>query len=214
MPRNTKQWPLEINCGFARTAIRELTPTKRINLDKPSHSLQFKQLFDGTPNYEIPDNYFNLRASNLSKFDERCEKGSCSIFTEMEAHRISFRVHVHFLHKQLDDASKAKHTISDCDEYYNTHQAALPVKPMYVPPENLLQKLLNSPSDLPEVSLSKRELGTAIYQTLSPICQNVAQASLSDVLHSTPKSGLQTRITKKERSNEESKESNRKSVQG
>ena len=204
MPRNTKQWPLEINCGFARTAIRELTPTKRINLDKSSRSLQFKQLFDGAPNYEIPDDYFNLRASNSSKFDERCEKVLAAFSqkwrpTEYRSEYMSTFSTNNW--RKLDDASKAKHTISDCDECYNTHQAlqeAFPVKPMYVPPENLLQKLLNSPSDLPEVSLSKRELGTAIYQTLSPICQNVAQASLSDVLHSTPKSGLQKRMTKNE----------------
>ena len=54
--------------------LLESSPTKRINLDKPSRSLQFKQLFDGVPDYEIPDDYFNLRTSNLSKFDKRYEK--------------------------------------------------------------------------------------------------------------------------------------------
>ena len=47
-------------------------------------------------------------------------------------------------------------------------------------------------------AVSKRQLGTAICKTLSPICQNVAQTSLPDVLHTTPKSGLQKRMSKNE----------------
>ena len=65
--------PLQINCGYARTAIRELTSTSRAKHRGVVHKLQqateFRQLFD-SPTYELPSNLFDSCATKWSPFDK------------------------------------------------------------------------------------------------------------------------------------------------
>lgn len=115
-----------------------------MNLDKPSCSLRFKQLFNGVPSYGIPDNYFDSRVSSSSLFNERCEKVLSAFSqkwrpTENRLEYLSIFSIDNW--EKLDEDAKAKHMMSNCTQYYKTHtalQEAFPVKPMYVPPENLL----------------------------------------------------------------------------
>ena len=52
---------VKINCGYACTAIRELTLASRAKhgiVHKPNQSSEFRKLFD-RPTYEIPSPFFN-----------------------------------------------------------------------------------------------------------------------------------------------------------
>ena len=68
---------LDINCGFACTAIRELTPcTKGPNkqIDKEKRASEFKELFVQCPKYGLNESYFDSSGLNGSLFDRDCEK--------------------------------------------------------------------------------------------------------------------------------------------
>ncbi len=71
---------LQVNCGYARTAIFEYSPTTRgrkgrAGIDKISRASKFKALFSNgnNCNYEYPEGYFECtRATSL--FDRHCDK--------------------------------------------------------------------------------------------------------------------------------------------
>ena len=67
---------LEINCGFARCAIRELTPKTngRKQIDTQQRASEFKQLFSECTNYGIDEIYFNDDGKNGSLFNRDCTK--------------------------------------------------------------------------------------------------------------------------------------------
>lgn len=50
------------NCGYARVAIRELTPCKRV-VNLQERQKEFQKLF-GLPMYSIPNNYFDEPSTN------------------------------------------------------------------------------------------------------------------------------------------------------
>ena len=57
VPLSLKSVCLQLNCGFARTAIRELTPLGK----RPSNSsiaIGFRQLFGDVPNFGVTDGMF------------------------------------------------------------------------------------------------------------------------------------------------------------
>ena len=68
---------LDFNCGFARTAVRQLTPkihgTKIF--DKQKWAEEFKQLFSACPEYGFPDSYFDDDSNaHGSLFNRDCDK--------------------------------------------------------------------------------------------------------------------------------------------
>lgn len=67
---------LEFNCGYARVAVRELTPKLhgKQSIDKHKRSLDFQQLFADCPEYGFPDCYFDENTTNGSLFDRDCDK--------------------------------------------------------------------------------------------------------------------------------------------
>ena len=68
--------PLKINCGYARTAMRELTSASRAKhrgiVHKANRASEFRLLFD-TPTYELPSNLFDSHEIKWSLFDKNCE---------------------------------------------------------------------------------------------------------------------------------------------
>ena len=64
---------LEINCGFARTAIRELTP-KNGQVDKQQRACKFKKLYDGCSGFVFGAGYFDDETKNGSMFSRDCTK--------------------------------------------------------------------------------------------------------------------------------------------
>ena len=67
---------LEINCGFARCAILELTPKTngRKQIDTQQQASKFMQLFSECTNYGIDKTYFNDDGKNGSLFNRDCTK--------------------------------------------------------------------------------------------------------------------------------------------
>ena len=68
---------LEVNCGFSRTAIRELTNRNkgsRNDIDAQTRALEFQKLLKDCPNYCENGSYFDSCGYNGSQFDRDCEK--------------------------------------------------------------------------------------------------------------------------------------------
>ena len=69
--------PLQINCGYARTAIRELSASKRGNSrkqsDKHKRSREFQSIF-AIPTYNLTGDLFTNHTNSLSRFDHLCER--------------------------------------------------------------------------------------------------------------------------------------------
>jgi hypothetical protein len=57
---------IEINCGFARTAIRELTPRNE-QVDKQQRARKFKQLYDGCSGFGFGTGYREKTARDCTK---------------------------------------------------------------------------------------------------------------------------------------------------
>ena len=60
---------LQINCGFARGAIRT---SKQGSVDIYKRQTEFKQLFESCSDFGIPENYFGSNSDRHSAFDRHC----------------------------------------------------------------------------------------------------------------------------------------------
>ena len=63
---------LQINCGYARVAIKELTPTNKSDLDPSERAAKFQQLFS-IPSYELPTLLFEPDDRHRLPFDRKCD---------------------------------------------------------------------------------------------------------------------------------------------
>lgn len=70
---------LHIDCGFARTAIRELSfpadsKLKKRQIDLDTRKVKFQDLFSTQTRYSIEPSYFDKKPGYaLSKFDKHCK---------------------------------------------------------------------------------------------------------------------------------------------
>ena len=72
---SAKHFSLDFNCGFARCAIRELTPKVRnAAIDKQQRMTGFQELFKDCPDYGIPISYFDASSNRGSLFNRHCDK--------------------------------------------------------------------------------------------------------------------------------------------
>ena len=71
-----RQTTLEFNCGYARVAVRELTPRchGKQSVDKRKRALDFQELYAHCPNFGFPENYFDDNTKNGSLFNRDCDK--------------------------------------------------------------------------------------------------------------------------------------------
>ena len=203
----TSQWSLEINCGFARAAIRELTPTGGV-VDTTKRAKEFRALFEATASYGLPSGFFDARKSNRpSIFDDRCGK-MLTIFSKKWRPTEARPEYLATLSiqkwKVLSLGQKAKHTLSNCNACYQQFQSlqlAFPGKPCYIPEPDSSQQLIESKLNEIKETASKtpetttKAMGSVIVSTLDPICRNTVGVSIGEVLAATPKSMLQARET-------------------
>ena len=63
---------LQINCGYARVAIKELTPTNKSDLDPSERATKFQELFS-IPSYELPTLLFEPDDRHRLPFDRKCD---------------------------------------------------------------------------------------------------------------------------------------------
>lgn len=134
---------LKVNCGYARTAIRELTRTSRVKHQGVVHKSQrandFHHIFN-LPTYQLPSNYFDSNGKDWSLFDKHCDT-SCKAFlkkwtptTKRVEYTNTFSIENW---KALPEGEKNKHTLSNCRACFSQHeniQRAFPLKPVYIPP--------------------------------------------------------------------------------
>ena len=143
---------LKVNCGYARTAIRELTPTKTglhgRYVQSAKRSQEFRQLFD-IPTYALQSSIFESDSSHSSTFDKMCDT-VLNMFSKKwhpSTARIEYTATFSTAKwKALSDESKSKHTLSNCEACYYEFQhlqETFPVKPVFVPP-TLLSLFLNN----------------------------------------------------------------------
>ena len=129
---------LQFNCGFARTAIRELTPLGK----RPSNNsivTEFRQLFGDVPNFGVTDCMFECSHHwKESKFVRTADiviqqfAGKWRQPDGKKKYQTSFCI---ANWKQLTQKEKSNHTLSNCTEYYSKYgnlQRIYPTKPTYL----------------------------------------------------------------------------------
>ena len=163
-----------MNCGYARTAIRELSSSKRgstqQHIDKTKRVQQFKEIFD-LPTFKLTDEMFTHPISQQhlpTPFDRYCER--INTHFSKKWHPSSKRLE--YLDtfsisrwKGLPQLTKKNHSIGCCSACYNTYpslQKAFPGKPTYEP-----QTVLS----LPALS-TERELARNVLAELNPTWEN------------------------------------------
>ena len=112
---------LQVNCGYARCAIRELTP-KNENLDKQKRESELKQLFEpSSSTYGISESYFVGTSDQPSQFECQSRKKYEETFSTDNW-------------KALSVEKQPKHTLASCKECRNQHhdlQHEFPLGPHY-----------------------------------------------------------------------------------
>lgn len=128
------------NCGFARCAIRELTPKGRNTVVyKQQRMIEFRDLFKDCPNYGLSSAYFeDTTKGRESTFDRHCDKiiESWNKKWHPPEKRLLYSTTFAVSNwKALPIEKKVKHTLSCCQECYNEHdnlQMCFPLKPHYM----------------------------------------------------------------------------------
>ena len=119
---------LKVNCGYARTAIRELTPKKKgRTVDKDKRTADFKGLFG------LPQDMFEKDSKGFSQFDYNCDnmfskKWNPMVRTDYEAFFSTENW------RRLSDNKKKEHTLFHCTACSTNHmhlQEAFPGKPVF-----------------------------------------------------------------------------------
>ena len=128
-----------MNCGYARTAICELSSSQRGIIDKTKREQQFRELFD-LPTFKLKDDLFTSPNPELhlpAPFDRYCERINACFSKKW--HPSSKRVEYLDMFsmarwKDLPELAKVTHTMGYCTACYNAYptlQAAFPEKPVY-----------------------------------------------------------------------------------
>ena len=192
--------PLQINCGYARTAIRELTSTSRAKHRGVVHKLQrateFRQLFD-LPTYELPSNLFDSCATKWSPFDKHCDT-IVKLFLKKwhpTAKRVEYTNTFSIEKwKALPESEKSKHTLSKCKACcHEDIQKAFPGKPVYTPP--IPPPIINQ-ENIPLNTISnEKELGRKVLQEINSVWQDKFDHPITKVI---PKIMPEANLTEKE----------------
>ena len=123
------------NCGYARVAIRELTPCKHL----VERQEEFQKLF-GLPTYSIPSNYYDqpskYRPSVFGRHADAVLEGFTRKWHSAEAKDTYSAIFSTEKWKGLSPAEQSKHTLGSCVACYDNHystQVLFPVKPTFIP---------------------------------------------------------------------------------
>ena len=122
-----KHITLDFNCGYARVAVRELTPKGRWKSATymTERALKFRNLFGMNDKYGVQPSYFEANDNQSSQFDHDCEKivqiwskrwNPSSTRQEYEA---TFAIQKW---KDLSKEQKEQHTLQKCKACQKRHQ--------------------------------------------------------------------------------------------
>ena len=163
-----------MNCGYARTAIRELTSSKKggtqSNIDKTKRAQKFREIFD-VSTFKLTDKMFtipNRLLKHAVPFDRYCDV-IISHFSK-KWHPSSKRLeYIETFSiprwKELPELTKMNHSMGNCRACYNAYpslQIAFPGKPVYEP-----QRVLSLPA-----SATERDLARDVLAELNPSWEN------------------------------------------
>ncbi len=188
--------PLKINCGYARTAIRELTTTSKAKhrgvIHRENRAKDFCQLFD-RPTYALSANMFESKKTKQALFDKNCDF-ICNSFSKKwrpQAKRVEYTSVFSIEHwKAKSDAEKNEHTLSKCTACFTEYehlQKAFPGKPMHTPPTPMIT--------LPDKPAQEKELGRKVLEELNTKWEEKFEHPITTVL---PKIMPEANLTRKE----------------
>ena len=198
---------LKINCGYARAAIRELTPkTKSQSVsdsDKATRSTTFQKFYSA---FEIQPEFFVSDGSHNTTFDKNCESILNMFRKKWHPHtrRLDYETTFSVASwKSLAEEKKREHTLSNCvscSKEFPELQMAFPGKPTYVAPTT-------SPVALPELQeCSKkveRQEGRRILGELNQVWQERYDHTLTSAIPNIfPEGNLTAKKTKVEKKRE------------
>ena len=187
---------LKVNCGYARTAIRELTPKKKgkygRTVDKDKQTADFKGLFG---HLSLQQEIFEKDSKGFSQFDYNCDaildmfskKWNPMVRTDYEAFFSTENW------KRLSVNKKKEHTLPHCTACSTNHvhlQETFPGKPVF-------QITSSITLSLPETSTHSRKEKQEVRKVLGDLNNHWEECyghSYSSVL---PRLAPETNLTNK-----------------
>ena len=147
----TNKTVLSFNCGFARTAVRELTIGKSLFgfHDFQGRQEKFIELFD-IPSFKLPENYFERNGPKLSKFETHCNEINSYFNKKWKSPDFRTNYLTTFSIVKWTDLptdKKETHTLANCVSCYHSareQQASFPQKPIYTPPDPTQEAITSS----------------------------------------------------------------------
>ena len=198
---------LQVNCGFARAAIRKYSNLEKgktaAHIDKYEKAQEFQLLFGTLPTYGVDPSIFEAKKSRESLFDRYC-KNIYDIITKWSKREKKLDYLSIFSPenwRKLPNLHKKRHTLGKCKECalaFCEQQRNFP-GPTFNPGKTLAQsaRLLaeqNHTLKLPEQTTTRE-----ILAELEPLYQNTYGHSFTDSLARCKGTGLQTRQTATEK---------------
>ena len=197
----SKHIALEFNCGFARTAVRELTPIgrwKATSDDLTKRALDFQQLFNDCENYGVQASYFDANGKKGSKFDQECEKilkiwgKRWNPTTCRQQYLDTFSTQ---RWKEMTVKQKDKHTLQKCNaclKSYKDLQMAFPQGPYH---DVEIVSINTEALDI----IGKKEGTQKVLREINSSLSEIFDASFTDALVQCGKAGLQKKVSKGEK---------------
>ena len=190
---------LEVNCGYARCAMRELTPKNRHQRkDNHAKAEEYHTLFEDCPEYGFPSHYFEAQ-HNGSLFERHCTK-VISIWSKKwhpkearEKYESTFSTD---RWKAMITQEKQKHRLTNCIQCFKHHQEeqmSFPQGP-YFDPEPVVTVNTSLLS-----SLGKKKGTTEALKHLDTAFHQLTGQTFVDALAKNSKVDLQKKPTKTER---------------
>ena len=194
---------LTVNCGFARVAIRELTPCNRKSLKLDDRTSKFQSLYKGYK-FAIPDDYFICKCGkkHQSQFNRDCEKILKGFATKWHPHNARKEYEQHFSISKwnaLSAADKSSHTLSNCTacftQFYD-QQKQFPLKPIFQP-----SPVLTFDQDMVQ-QMPEKQLVQATLDQLDQVFQEGYQHSFTEAAIKHGKRQLERKRSKNEKRKE------------
>ena len=194
---------LNVNCGFARVAIQELTSRDRKCLKLEERASKFQSLYTGYQ-YAIPDDYFvhKYGKKHQSQFNRDCEKILKGFANKWHPHNARKEYEEKFSISNwhaLSAADKSSHTLSNCTacftQFYE-QQKHFPLKPAYQP-SSVLTFDQDKVQQMPE-----KQLVQATLDQLDQVFQEEYHHSFTEAAIKHGKRQLERKRSKKKKRQE------------
>ena len=136
---NERSVPWQLNCGFARVAIRELSRMRKgssaRSLDRKARAKEFEKLFSEVSTFERPADYFdeciNSHFNKHCKYINECFSHKWPVPGSKEEYSKFFAICVW---KDMELSKKNNHYLSKCTECAREHlnkQKLFPALPLF-----------------------------------------------------------------------------------